>query len=268
MVEEFCCLLSVYAGDDPAHLHAALNSIFEQTLKPNDVVLVIDGPITVDLEQVIAKFTQCVCLRLPSNVGRGPALRIAIESSHYEYIALMDADDLARKDRFYLQAKYMSEFPDCVLLGGCISEFHAQPHDSIAIRKVPLTDSDIRHFAFWRNPFNQMTVMFKRSAVLNAGNYRDARNFEDYDLFLRMLSEGGRVANLEDVLVDARVGNDMIGRRIGVEYAKREMKFLWRLYSEGHIGFARLIAMLSTRIPFRLIPKQLLTVFYERVLRK
>ena len=262
------CLISLYKGDNAEHFRSALLSVRSQSVSDFVVIVVIDGPIGQSLEDVLEEFPEVIKYRLHKNVGRGLALQSAILEYDYPWIALMDADDICRSVRFEKQLMFLRNNPRCVLLGSSVEEFMETPGDLGRFRVVPGNTAEIVKYARLRNPFNQMTVIFNRRAVLSVGGYRDAKNFEDFDLFLRVLDVGFDVANLRDVLVDARVGNDMIARRSGFWYAAREVSCLWRLRQEGVISIANFLLFIFTRFPIRLLPAGLVARIYALILRK
>ena len=188
---KFSVLMSVYRNDNPKDFQSAFKSISDlQTLKPSEIVLVVDGPIGERLNMAIEDFEKnCPCLkvlRLKENVGLGKALSLGLAEVSYELVARMDADDLSVPDRFKKQIVYMQNHPDCDLLGGQITEFIEEPWNKVGKRIVPCEDVEIAAWMKKRCPFNHMTVMFRKSSVLRAGNYLDWHYNEDYYLWIRI----------------------------------------------------------------------------------
>ena len=265
------CLLSVYAKDDPTHLAQAIDSVLHQTRLPDELVIVEDGPLSSELRKVLDNYKNrisTVSVSLQSNVGLGLALAEAFDMCSFDLIARMDADDIARPERFKLQERYMRSHPEVILLGGRIEEFKNQPGDLGRFRYALITDTDIRQRARTRNPFSHMTVIFRKQTVKAAGGYRHNPGFEDYDLWLRMLQQPGQVMNLNDVLVDVRVGNGMSSRRRGWAYVKAEMSFLMSCCRQGLISRLDMLKSAAVRIPARLVPAIVLEIVYERLLRQ
>jgi O104-antigen biosynthesis beta-1,3-galactosyltransferase len=265
------CLLSVYAKDDPTHFEQSLKSILSQTRPPDQLVIVEDGPIPDPLRNVINSYEdqiQPVRVSLRNNVGRGLALAHAFDTCNFDLVAMMDADDIARPTRFELQERYMRAHPEVVLLGASIEEFKDQPGDLGRLRRTPETDIAIRQRARRRNPFNQMTVVFRKRAVQAAGGYRHSPGFEDYDLWLRILQLPGQVFNMNEVLVDARIGNGMLRRRRGWPYVKAETKFLNSCWRQGLISTTDMLFTIIARVPIRLVPARVLEVLYTLLLRE
>lgn len=226
----FSVLMSVYAKEKTEYFVSAMDSILSQTLKPDEIVLVRDGAVSEELQAVIDRYLAAYgelfkYIPLDENVGLGNALRIGVEATSHELIARMDTDDIALPDRFELQMAYMDAHPDVSLLGGQIAEFIDSPEQPVSIRKVPCEYKEICQFLKKRNAFNHMTVVFRKSAVLKAGNYLDLPYMEDYFLWCRMYLSGENFANMPRILVKARIGADMYRRRGGYAYFKSWKKF-------------------------------------------
>lgn len=238
----FSVAICVYGKDNAKWFDKALESIIvNQTVKPSEVVLVVDGPIPEEIEKVIEKYAQ-ICrggvllkvIRFSENRGLGQALRVCIENCENELIARMDSDDIAVFERFELQLKRMvSENVD--ICGGQIEEFISTPDEVVGKRIVPETDSELKAYMRKRCPFNHMTVMYKKSSVMEAGNYQDWFWNEDYYLWIRMALKKNIFANLPDTLVKVRVGKDMYARRGGDRYFKSEIGIQRMMLEKGII---------------------------------
>lgn len=230
---KFSVLMSVYKNDKEEYLKLALDSIINQTVKPSEIVLVEDGPIPENIENLIKEYEKNIAflkvIRLKENGGLGNALNVGLENCSYDIVARMDADDISVLDRFEKQIVEFEKDDTLSIVGGYISEFINNPEESIGIRQVPLTHEEISNFIKGRNPFNHMTVMFKKQSVLEAGSYQDFHFLEDYYLWIRMFLKGYKMKNIDSILVNARVGNDMYKRRGGFKYfksCKRLQKYL------------------------------------------
>ena len=223
MSMNFSVAMSVYKNDNPVFFDAALKSIIDlQTVKPMEIVLVVDGPVPEETNGVLAAYEArneglFKIIRLPENRGLGNALKLAVENASYELIARMDSDDIAIPTRFEEQIKFMSE-NDVDIVGGHIFEFVGEESNIVSRRSVFLTNEDIKADMKRRCPFNHMTVMFKKSAVQSVGGYLDWHYNEDYYLWLRMFLAGCKFANLDKELVYMRVGAEMYQRRGGKKY--------------------------------------------------
>ncbi len=241
-MEKYSVLISVYEKERPDRFCAAVLSMIEQTASPDEIVIVKDGPVGSDLEMVINAFTEeypglFTIIGNETNMGLGPALNKGVTACRNELIARMDSDDIARKDRVEKQLRKFAEDPELSLCGGVIREFYDDDiSDTAGYRVCPEEDEEIRKYLRTRCPFNHMTVMFKKSEVLKAGNYQDLHYNEDYLLWIRMTEAGCRFANLPEVLVDVRVGKDMYARRGGDAYFESEKKIQDILLADGLIS--------------------------------
>ena len=151
----------------------------------------------------------------------------------------MDSDDISRLNRCETQLKYINDNKNISIVGGQIEEFIDTPDKPICARSVPLTDSGLKKYMKRRCPFNHMTVMYRKSDVIKAGNYREWHFNEDYDLWIRMACAGLNFANINKTLVDVRVSSDMYKRRGGMKYFISEAKIQKFMLSEKIIGYGR-----------------------------
>jgi glycosyltransferase involved in cell wall biosynthesis len=269
----FSVLLSTYEGDDPGELETALQSVINQTATPDEILIVVDGTITSELDSVIRShrndYSDAVrTLRLSKNRGLGVALRRGVEACSHDLVARMDADDISVCDRFERQLDYLETHPETHVLGGYAGEFETDPDDIVQIRSVPTTPSDVRSFARFRCPTNHPTVMFRRQAVLDVGNYRPLHTMQDYDLWMRMLAKGYTIDNIPDVLVKFRTGGNLHRRRGGTSYAQLELRLQRDFLSYGAITLPVFLFNICTRVPIRLIPAFVRKKIYNRFFRR
>ncbi len=271
MNKTFSVLIPVYNKENPEFLFAALNSIWaDQILKPSEIVIVKDGPLTKELDEVIESFSKLAptkCISLDKNYGLGIALAKGVEACSNDVIARMDSDDIAVSGRFLKQFEFLKSNTDIALLSSNIVEFHETPDLISGTRKVPHEYEDILKFAKKRNPMNHMAVIFRKSAVLDAGNYQPFHGYEDYFLWVRMLIKGYRAASLEDNLVYARIGNNMIARRQGTKFFKEELRLQRELKRMNFINKTEYWQNIILRGLPRLLPVFLLRIIYK-TLRK
>lgn len=270
----FSVLLSLYYKESPLFLDLALESIWDkQRKKPNQIVLVLDGPISDDLQFTVDKWKKKLLeilqiVPLDKNVGLGNALNIGLKKCENDWVFRMDTDDICKPDRFEKQIQFIQSNPNVVVVGGQILEFDHTPNDLAVIKTVPTTHEDIKKFAQKRCPFNHMTVAYKKSVIMELDGYQHHLFMEDYNLWLRVIGAGYTVANLPDVILYARVGNGMHARRKGLEYIKSEKKLLnlkkeLKIQNPIHANILFLI-----RSAFRLMPSSLLGKIYNTFLRK
>ena len=240
---KFSVCMSVYHGDNATFFKQSIDSLLSQTRKPDEIVLVADGPVGDEINRVISDYEgSCVSfnvVRLEKNSGHAIARQTGLDAAQHEYIAIMDSDDIAVPDRFEKQMAYIEAHPDVDALGGQIDEFIGEPSNVVGTRIVPLTDAEIKDYLKSRCPMNLVTVMLKKESVQKAGGYIDWYCEEDYYLWLRMTEQGMTFANLPDNLVNVRVGEEMYQRRGGMRYFKSEAKLQKYMFSHGIISFSK-----------------------------
>ncbi|MFC6752976.1 glycosyltransferase [Halorubrum tibetense] len=269
---QFSVLIATYEGDDADDLERAIRSVIDQTVRPDEVVVVEDGPVTPALDGVLDELMAEYpgLLRrtsLSRNQGLGAALNHGVETCSHEWVARMDSDDVAVADRFERQLEYISEHPETDVVGGYIGEFSEDPTTIETVREVPATPEEVRSAARFRCPLNHPTVLFRRSAVLGVGNYRPLRSMQDYDLWMRMLAAGHTLANVPTVLVKCEAGEDLFNRRGGLAYAKTETRLQYEFLRLGAISLPVFFLNICARIPLRLLPNGVRSVVYRTFLR-
>ncbi len=271
-MSEFSVLISVYEKEKLQYLKSALQSLIDQTLAPSEIVLVQDGPLPSNLLDFINEFKTLHPLvlstvTLKENIGLGLALKIGLETCRFELVARMDTDDICYPSRFEKQISFMEAHPHVSVVGSSIQEFNVVPGDLNQFKDPPTNFEDLKRFSKFRNPLNHPSVLFRKSHVINAGSYQHMPLFEDYFLWVRMLQLDYRVENLDEPLLHFRTGNDMIGRRHGLAYLKKEFNFLKAIKKLGFISSIEFISSISLKLPLRLLPKALLEFLYKKTLR-
>ncbi len=236
----FSVAMSVYKNDNPEHFDRALKSITEeQTIKPNEIVLVVDGPVASEIDKVIEKYSNLVnmkVVRFEKNQGLGKALQKAVENCSCDYIARMDSDDVAVCNRFEQQIQVFNKNPQLDICGGNISEFVDDESHIIGYRNLPILDVDIKKYSQKRCPFNHPTVMFKKASVTKVGGYEDYYHNEDYYLWVRMILNNCIFANTGTVLVNMRTSMDQMSRRGGLKYFNSEIMLQKYMLENGIIN--------------------------------
>lgn len=222
MDNKFSVLMSAYKNDKPDQLRLAFNSIFnDQILKPNEIVLVVDGPIGDELNSMVAEFEkECPVLKVirqEQNMGLGNTLNNGMKYCSYELIARMDADDISLPNRFEKQIEIFSS-GDYDIVGSNAYEFTDNPDNVVCEKIVPETQEEIVKFLKGRSPFVHPSVMFKKSMVEKAGGYQHLHYCEDYYLWVRMYLAGAKMYNIQENLLKFRMNMDTFGRRGGYKY--------------------------------------------------
>ena len=268
----FSVLMAVYKKEQPLFFKEALRSVFEQSLIPNEVVLVKDGPLTEELEQMIVDFSskneQLKVITLEKNQGLGEALRIGLNACSFDLVARMDSDDICKPYRFEKQIAFLKEHKEITIVGSWIEEFSDCKEEIEAIRELPQEDKQLKIFMKWRNPFNHMTVMFRKKDILAVGGYQPFYLLEDYYLWNRLANANYYFANIGESLLWARGGYTMLERRGGWKYVVSESKLLKFMYRSGRINIVEFGANLMMKSIIRLIGKHLRHTIYTFFLRK
>lgn len=268
----YTILLTVYAGDEPGEFETAIESSLEQTYLPDELLVVADGPLTDELNAALETYQTDYpdvvrCHQLPENEGRGEAARIGMKECRHDLVGIMSADDICVTDRFEQQVRYLEDNPDVDAVGGYVAEFTDDPETPETVREVPTEPAEVERLARFRSPMNEVTVMFRKDAVLSAGNYRSLDRMEDYDLWVRLIQDGATLANMPVVLVKMRAGEAMFARRGGLEYAREEFRQQLAFLRMGFITTPRFLLNLCLRVPVRLLPNRVRSVIYRRFLR-
>lgn len=269
---KFSVCMSVYHKDDPQWFAEAVQSVLEQSVKPDEVVLVVDGPIPEPLNAAVTRFEEVKdfrIIRLPENTGHGNARRTGLENCAHELVAIMDADDISLPDRFEKQLAAFRDDPELSVVGGQIAEFVGDEKNIVGYRKVDLSDAQIRADLKKRCPLNQVTVMLKKADVTRAGGYLDWYSNEDYYLWIRMYLEGFKFANVPEVLVNVRVGEDMYQRRGGWKYFSSELRLQNYMLRHRVIGLPTWAVNAAKRLVVQLLlPNRLRSAVFQRFARK
>ena len=268
----YSVLMSVYYKERPEYLKEAMESIFKQTLKTNDFVLICDGPLNDELDLVISqmkeKFGRALSvIRLQENVGLGNALNEGIKHCKNEIIARMDSDDIAYPNRCEIQLRTLVEKNVDILSAG-VDEF-SYSIENVDVRRIPPeTHEEILNFAKKRNPFNHPCVMYKKSAVQNCGGYQDFYLLEDYYLWIRMLMKGCKSYNIQDSLLWMRAGSDMYKRRSGKKHAISQIRLFKYMYNQKFITKREYYNACLIRSAASLSPNFIREFLFKKVLRK
>lgn len=270
---KFSVLMSVYKKENPEYLDLALKSIEYQTVKPDEVILVEDGPINDELQNVISNHQLIFgdgfkVIKTMINMGLGDALRLGTKYVSTNWIARMDSDDYSVPDRFEKQLKFIFNNPNLAVVGGQIDEFSIDINNIIGIRKVPTSSELIRTFIKWRSPFNHPTVMINKKKLLQVGGYIKYGKLEDYYLWARMIKYNLRVANLPYTLVHMRVDNGMYERRGSLENLRYIFKLRQYLYHNHIVNRNEEIIGILIMLMSLVIPSSLRKMLYQKFLHR
>lgn len=273
MNDKYSVLMAVYAKDDPNFLIESIDSMLKQTVMPSEFVIVLDGPVTAELNTVITKYMKeypklFQIIELTENVGLGKALCEGIKHCNYELIARMDADDYSFPERISKELEYLKKHPEVDLIGTQAMEFTNDVNNPLQYNNFPTEHNDIVKYAHSRNPYSHPSVIFKKSKVLTAGNYQDAYLCEDYDLWIRMIQTGCICANLSECLFAVRVSEDFFKRRGGFKYVKSINNLMKKNMKNGFFTKKDYVKNMIIRSSVYLMPNGLRSFIYSKFLRK
>ena len=273
MDRKISVLMSLYVKEKPEYARACFDSLLAQTLPAAEWVVVEDGPLTPELYSLLDEYEHNnpgLIKRVPleTNHGLGLALREGMMHCTYEIIARMDTDDICRNDRFERQMEAFVNNPSLDICGSHIIEFEININEPVSKRCVPISDADIKEYQKRRDSFNHMTVMFKKSTVLAAGNYQSCLLMEDTLLWVNMFLNGANALNIDDYLVYARIGKDMFERRGGWAYFKKYKTGRRKIYETGYISFVDYFYTLLIQFIVCMIPNKLRGFVFKKLLHK
>lgn len=264
----FSVLLSVYYKENPAWVDHALASIYDdQQLKPDQIVLVKDGVLTPELEAVLTAWQEklgdvLTVVALLQNVGLGAALNEGLKHCKHELVARMDTDDVALPDRFAKQVEFMQANPDIVASSAILEEWDLGLQKKQGTRNLPLEPDAVLKFAKRRSPLSHPVAIFRKKIVLEHGGYPPLRKAQDYALWSLLLSKGYKLANLPDVLLKMRTGNEMLGRR-GWDYFKHEYQLIKYQRQIGFLSVADFAINVALKACLRLAPNSVKRLAYK-----
>lgn len=270
---EYSVLMTVYKDDNPEYFDKALMSMVNQTKKPDEIILVKDGPITKKLQEVIDRLDNLypnliLQVSLPVNVGLGLALNEGIKKSKNELLARMDADDISLSTRCEKQVQEFENNPDLDIIGCPVKEFSGDTTNIVGERNVPLSNKDIYKFAKTRDPFNHPTVMYRKSKVLDVGGYGDLRKNQDTDLWIKMLSNGAFCKNLSEYLVYFRFDENTYEKRKNWLNTKLLIKIRWKAFKSGFCTFYDFLIVAMAQIGIYILPTSFQKFIYSKILRR
>lgn len=270
----YSVLMSVYIKEKPEYLRLALDSMFDQTVAPDEIVIVEDGPLGDELYAVLDEYSEkyggeFVRVKNRTNSGLALSLNKGLSACKNEFVARMDTDDVSLPDRCETELKYFADNPETDIVGTAISEFAESPDKIISNRAVPCTHEEICKYMKMRCPMNHMSVMFKKSSVEKAGSYLQWHYNEDSYLWIRMFLAGCRFANIAGSYVYVRVDNDTYARRGGKAYYASEKKLFKFMRKKKMISWMQYQKAKAIRfVVQRLMTNKMRRWFYAKFARK
>ena len=266
-------LMSLYIKEKPEYVRECFESLLNQTITADEWVIVEDGPLSREMYTLLDEYQKkypnlIIRIALEKNQGLGKALREGIPKCNNNLIARMDTDDIAKEDRFEKQLSEFKENPELDICGSHIIEFEGSLDNVLSKRIVPTKHNDIIKYQKTRSAFNHMTVMYKKEAVLKAGNYEDCPLMEDDLLWTKMILSGAHCSNLDEYLVYARTGIAMIERRGGWSYFQKYKSGKKRIMQTGFITKREYLKAIISQFLVSLLPKKIRLFVFKSLLRQ
>lgn len=270
---KYSVLMTVYGKDNHEYFRIALLSMLNQTLKPDEIVLVKDGPITKELQSVIDELSDkypniIVEVQLKENVGLGLALNEGLKLCKNEFIARMDSDDISLPERCEKQILEFEKNLKLDIIGCPVIEFIDNPSNSVGKRNVPLTNPDIHKYCRKRDPFNHPTVMYRKSKVEAVGGYSDLRKNQDTDLWIKMLSKGAVCSNLSEYLLYFRFDSNTYQKRKNWLNTKLLISIRWKACKNGFCSILDFLEVSIVQLAIYIMPLSFQKFVYSKILRR
>lgn len=262
-------VMPVYKGDIVEQVSLAIESIEEQTLQAKEIIIVQDGPVYRELDDLLKQKSEqnkkIKHLVLPINKGLAEALNHGIRNSSYDWIARMDADDFAMPNRFELQCSFIENHPEVSLISSWIDEYDDDLVNKTGTRTLPENHLDIVKYSKWRCPINHMTALYKKEAVIDCGLYKSYGAVgDDYVLWGIFIKKGYKLGNVQTSCAKARTGSGFYKkRRRGWQYLKNEVKELNMLYKLKIINTRAYVIHLIAKTLIRLSPSFIVKWVYS-----
>lgn len=272
-MEKYSVLMSLYIKEKPEYLEMAIESVVNQTIVPDEIVIVKDGPLTKELEHVLdkykSKYPQMFNI-VPSkvNLGLGKALNLGLKHCKNEFVARMDTDDISKNNRCEKQLAVFAKRPELAIVGAWVDEFVESPEDVVSTRVVPTSSKEIYEFAKRRSAFNHPVVMYRKTAVMAQNGYSDLRRNQDVDLFGRMLFAGCKAENIGEALLWFRSNDDLAKRRKSWSNTWSYIETIRRFWKMGYSSFFDYLIVLVAQTVMFIMPVRIQHCIYRKWLRK
>ncbi|WP_350342386.1 glycosyltransferase [Proteinivorax tanatarense] len=270
---KYSVLMSVYIHEEPSFLKQSIESMLNQTYEPDEIVIVKDGKLTKQLNEVINQYYELdpnlfTIVELENNVGLGLALNEGLKKCRNELVARMDTDDVSLPNRCELLVNEFRTDKKLCIVGSYVDEFISDTKKIISSRIVPLEHSEILKYSRRRNPFTHPAVMYKRSKVLELGGYRDFRRNQDLELFVRMLNNNCLSKNIDKPLLLFRANQENLKRRKSWQKCSSYIKLIFMFWRKGYSKLYDVIIIALSQLVVFIIPIKLFEWVSNKILRK
>lgn len=266
--KKYSVLMSLYKKEKPEYLRIALDSMLKQTIEPDEIVLVEDGPLTDELYEVLSDYPMLHRIRNEKNLGLGLALNVGLKQCRNELVARMDTDDCSKPNRCEKQLARFLEKPYLAIVGSHIDEFSGEVSNVISQRIVPTTSEDIYKFSKKRSAFNHPAVMYSKTAVLENNGYSDLKRNQDVDLFGRMQFEGYKAENIDEALLLFRSSDELAKRRKSWQNTWSYIATIRKFWKMGYSSFSDYAIVAIAQTGMYLMPVKMQNYIYKKLLRK
>lgn len=266
--KKYSVLMSLYKKEKPEYLRIALDSMLKQTIEPDEIVLVEDGPLTDELYEVLSDYPMLHRIRNEKNLGLGLALNVGLKQCRNELVARMDTDDCSKPNRCEKQLARFLEKPYLAIVGSHIDEFSGEVSNVISQRIVPTTSEDIYKFSKKRSAFNHPAVMYSKTAVLENNGYSDLKRNQDVDLFGRMQFEGYKAENIDEALLLFRSSDELAKRRKSWQNTWSYIATIRKFWKMGYSSFSDYAIVAIAQTGMYLMPVKMQNYIYKKFLRK
>lgn len=266
--QKYSVLMSLYKKEKPEYLRLAIDSMINQTVPPDEIVIVEDGPLTDELYAVLDEYPILHRVKNETNLGLGLALNVGLKKCKNELVARMDTDDCSKPERCEKQLLRFSEKPYLAIVGSHIDEFVGDVSNVISQRVVPTTTKEIYDYAKRRSAFNHPAVMYSKTAVLDAGGYADLKRNQDVDLFGRMQFLGYKAENIDEALLWFRSSDELAKRRKSWQNTWSYIATIRKFWKMGYSSFVDYAMVGIAQTGMYLMPVKLQNFVYRKFLRK
>lgn len=272
-MKKYSVLMSLYIREKPEFLRMAFDSMLNQTVKPDEIVLVEDGPLTDELYTIVDEYDKAnlglfTIVKNEKNIGLGLSLNNGLKVCRNELVARMDTDDISKPYRCEKQLAAFKADPELSIVGAWVDEFNTTPDRVISTRIVPCKYEDIYNFAKKRSAFNHPVVMYRRSKVLENNGYSNLRRNQDVDLFGRMLFSGCKAENIGEALLWFRSNDDLAKRRKSWENTKSYIETIKKFWKMGYSSFGCYAMVAIAQTGMFIMPVKLQHYVYKKFLRR
>lgn len=266
--KKYSVLMSLYKKEKPEYLRLALDSMLNQTVVPDEIVLVEDGPLTDELYSVLEDYPMLKRIKNETNLGLGLALNVGLKECRNELVARMDTDDCSKPERCEKQLERFLEKPYLAIVGSHIDEFIGDPSNVVSQRIVPVTSEEIYEFAKKRSAFNHPAVMYSKTAVLENNGYANLKRNQDVDLFGRMQFKGYKAENIDEALLWFRSSDELAKRRKSWQNTWSYIATIRKFWKMGYSSFFDYAMVGIAQTGMYLMPVKMQNFVYKKFLRK